>query len=182
MEAMSPQQDHVGQGRSSSLTGGNRSSAAPEGKKVRALTPRSPVQNRRPGGMESRLLSLGKRGGEAGRLARFPSLPDPCRWDDPPLLVSSEVRPVNCNLFPHPGAGRCAAPEPESLGGLDLEANPHGDRRDSLQEKDWRCDLLKGFWGFPGCCSCLPSLFPLLPSLGVSLPAAYSPGGLSPFS
>ncbi|XP_058042145.1 rho GTPase-activating protein 20 [Ahaetulla prasina] len=33
MEAMSPQQDHVGQGRSSSLTGGNRRSAAPEGKK-----------------------------------------------------------------------------------------------------------------------------------------------------
>lgn len=55
MEAMSPQQDHIGQGRSSSLTGGNRRSAASEGKKVRAPTPRSPVQNRRPGGMESRL-------------------------------------------------------------------------------------------------------------------------------
>ncbi|XP_032075964.1 rho GTPase-activating protein 20 isoform X2 [Thamnophis elegans] len=33
MEAMSPQQDHVGQGQSSSLTAGNRRSAAPEGKK-----------------------------------------------------------------------------------------------------------------------------------------------------
>ncbi|XP_039207446.1 rho GTPase-activating protein 20 isoform X3 [Crotalus tigris] len=33
MEAMSPQQDHIGQGRSSSVTGGNRRSAASEGKK-----------------------------------------------------------------------------------------------------------------------------------------------------
>ncbi|XP_013914057.1 PREDICTED: rho GTPase-activating protein 20-like [Thamnophis sirtalis] len=33
MEAMSPQQDHVGQGQSSSLTAGNRRSAAPEAKK-----------------------------------------------------------------------------------------------------------------------------------------------------
>ncbi|XP_063161874.1 rho GTPase-activating protein 20 isoform X2 [Candoia aspera] len=33
MEAMSPQQDHIGQGRSSSLTGGTRRSAASEGKK-----------------------------------------------------------------------------------------------------------------------------------------------------
>lgn len=55
MEAMSPQQDHIGQGRSSSLTGGNRRSAASEGKKVRAPTSCSPMQNRRPGGMESRL-------------------------------------------------------------------------------------------------------------------------------
>lgn len=71
MEAMSPQQDHVGQGRSSSLTGGNRRSAAPEGKKVRELRRR--VQNRPPGERNGKPApSLGKRGGE-DRLARFPS-------------------------------------------------------------------------------------------------------------
>lgn len=36
MEAMSPQQDHLGQGRSSSLAGGSRLAAVSDGKKVSA--------------------------------------------------------------------------------------------------------------------------------------------------
>lgn len=119
--------------------GGQKGESAP--------TPPSPVQNRhRPGGMESRWLPSLRQTGRGGSLARFPSLPDPCRWMSLRCSFPRKSGQFNCSkLFPRPGGGvvgRCAAPQNLKSLGARVDLTETGG--DSLQEKRLALQCSKG--------------------------------------